>query len=144
MYTYDQNYSSGLNTVNQAANTAAGMGIWVIISLVIAVIGGIIVYFLFFKPDKDMPNKFLTWLKDFFNFHKMLVEDMLKIIYIVLAIFITLASFSLIAVNFVSFLLVLILGNLILRLMFEFSLINIMIWKNTTDINKRLKTSKKD
>ena len=83
MYTYDQNYSSGLNTVNQAANTAAGMGIWVIISLVIAVIGGIIVYFLFFKPDKDMPNKFLTWLKDFFNFHKMLVEDMLKVIILI-------------------------------------------------------------
>ena len=144
MYSYNPGYSTGLDSMNQAANTAAGMGIWTIISLVIAVIGGIVVYYVFFKPDKSMPNKFLTWLKDFFNFHKMLVEDMLKVIYIVLAIFITLASFSLIAVNFVSFLLVLILGNLILRLVFEFILINIMIWKNTNDINKRLKTSKKD
>ena len=105
MYTYDTDYSGLESSMNQAANTAAGMGIWVIISLVIAIIGGIVVYFVFFKPDKDMPNKFLTWLKDFFNFHKMLVEDMLKIIYIVLAIFITLASFSLIAVNFVSLIL---------------------------------------
>ena len=144
MYTYEPGYSGFESSISQATNSAAGIGIWTIISLVIAIIGGIVVYYVFFKPDKDMPNKFLTWLKDFFNFHKMLVEDMLKVIYIVLAIFITLASFSLIAVNFVSFLLVLILGNLILRLIFEFSLINIMIWKNTNDINKRLKTSKKD
>ena len=144
MYSYNPGYSSVESSMNQTVALATGIGIWVIISLVIAIVGGIVVYYVFFKPDKNMPNKFLEWIKDFFNFHKMLVEDMLKVIYIVLAVFITLASFALIPLNFISFLLVLILGNLILRIMFEFSLINIMIWKNTNDINKRLKTSKKD
>ena len=69
----------------------------------------------------------------------MLIEDLLKTTYIVLAIFITLYSFALIAVNFLAFILTITLGNVILRLVYEASLILIMIWKNTNDINKSLK-----
>ena len=116
-----------------------GSAVWTIVSLVLALVGGLVVYFLFFKPDKKMPNKYLEWIKEFFNFHKMLIEDIVKIIYLVLTIFITLVSFELITESFVSFLLTLILGNLFLRVMFELSLIMIMIWKNTNEINKKLK-----
>ena len=120
------------------------IGIWMIVSFVIALVGGILLYYLLLKPERDVPNKFLAWVKDFFTFNKMLIEDILKIAYIVLAIFITLFSFSLIAVNFFAFLGLLIFGNIILRLLAEFLLLFVMIWKNTNDINKRLKNSKKD
>ena len=126
------NYSSSYNT-------AENLGVWLIVSFILAVIGGLVLYFLFIKPDKKVENKALAWFKEFFNFHKMLIEDLLKTTYIVLAIFITLYSFALIAVNFLAFILTITLGNVILRLVYEASLILIMIWKNTNDINKSLK-----
>ena len=126
------NYSSSYNT-------AENLGVWLIVSFILAVIGGLVLYFLFIKPDKKVENKALAWFKEFFNFHKMLIEDLLKTTYIVLAIFITLYSFALIAVNFLGFILTIVLGNVILRLVYEASLILIMIWKNTNDINKSLK-----
>ena len=142
MHSYS--YSQGSYDLDSVNSLATGIEVWMIISLVVAIIGGIVVYYVFFKPDKHMPNKFLTWLKDFFNFRKMLVEDVLKVIYIILATYITLVSFSFIFVDVVSFLSTLILGNIVLRLMFEFILITIMIWKNTTDINNKLKNNKED
>ena len=115
------------------------MGIWGIVSLILAIVGGLVLYFLFFKPDKKVENKYFAWAKEFFNFRKMLIEDMLKVLYLVLTIFITLYSLALISVSFISFLLVLIVGNVVLRLSFEGALLIIMIWKNTNEINKRLK-----
>ena len=89
--------------------------------------------------DTKTDNKFLNWLKDFFNFKKMLIEDLLKVVYVISTIFITLFSFALIGSNFLGFLVMLILGNVILRLSFEGILLAIMIWKNTTEINKKMK-----
>ena len=96
-------------------------------------------YILFVKPSKKIDNKFLNWLKDFLDFKNMLIEVILKVSYIVLAIFITLFSFNFIGSNFLGFILMLTLGNIVLRLIYEASLIMLMIWKNTTEINKKMK-----
>ena len=69
----------------------------------------------------------------------MLIEPILKVSYIILAIFITLYSFNMITVSFISFLLTLVLGNIVLRLIYEWCLVLIMIWKNTTEINDKTK-----
>ena len=69
----------------------------------------------------------------------MFAEVLLKVAYIILAIYITLSSFALISVSFIAFLAYLIIGNLILRLAFEFSLVILVICRNTTEINKKLK-----
>ena len=69
----------------------------------------------------------------------MLIETIMKIAYIFIAIFITLGSFALISSSFVSFLLVLIFGNIIARVTYEFVMITISIWKNTRDINRKMK-----
>lgn len=113
--------------------------VWIIISLILAIIGGILAYVLFVKKDNKLPNKFLEWLKKFLDFKEMIVEPLLKVTYIILAIFITLSSFSLISESFVEFLLSLVVGNLVLRLIYEFSLVLIQIWKNTTQINDKMK-----
>ena len=136
MYGYDY-YPN--NSITETVSTIDNMAIWLIVSLVLAIIGGVTIYFLFVKSDKKIENKNLEWIKNFLNFKKMLIEDLLKISYLILAIFITLYSFALIAVNFFGFVLVLTLGNLMLRLVYEASLVLIMIWKNTTEINKKLK-----
>ena len=116
-----------------------GLVIWSAVSLILAIIGAIIGYFVFVKPDKPQENKCLAWLKDFFSFKKMLIEDLLKICYAFAAIYITLTSFGFISASFLLFLGWLVIGNLIARLIYEASLILIMIWKNTNDINKKLK-----
>lgn len=128
---------------SSAMSGAVGAGIWGIISLVLAVVGAIVIYFLFLKPKKEYPNKFVNWARDFFNFDKMVVEVIVKITYLFFAIFITLGSFSLIAVNFFAFLLSLTVGNIVIRIVYEMLTIRIMIWKNTTEIKKELSKKSK-
>lgn len=127
---------------NEASNivrTANNIQTWMTVSLILAIIGGILIYVLFVKSKKKQDNKFLAWCKDFFDYKKMLIEDLLKAIYLILAIYITLSSFAYIGTDFATFILTLLAGNVILRLVFEGSLVLIMIWKNTTEINKKLK-----
>ena len=122
------------------ASVSPSLGVWGIVSLVLAIIGGIVLYFLFTsKKNKGEFKGFLAWLHSFLRFDKMMIEALIKILYLISAIFITLASFELIGTNFFAFLGVLIGGNLLARIIYEAGLIMIMIWKNTTEINKKTK-----
>lgn len=120
-------------------------GVWMIVSVVLAIIGGIVLYFVVFTKQNE--HKFtgaMAWVYDFFTFKKMLLETLLKILYMIVAIYITLSSFSLISISFIGFLLQLTLGNLLARIGFEFSLLLLTICKNTTEINDKLSKSKKE
>ncbi len=134
-YGYDHLGSS----LERGASMGLGALIWIIIVLVAALVGCFIIYFMFVKPEKKVENKKLAWCRDFLRFDKMLIEDILKIAYIFEVIFITLGSFALIGLNFFAFLGTLIGGNLLARVIYEAALIRIMIWKNTTEINKKIK-----
>lgn len=124
---------------NTMGPTFTGSAVWTIIAFILALVGGFLAYYLFVKNTKKMDNKFLNWLKRFLNFKEMLIEPILKVSYIILAIFITLYSFNMISVSFISFLLTLVLGNIVLRIIYEWCLVLIMIWKNTTEINDKTK-----
>ena len=78
----------------------------------------------------------MIWLKDFLAFKIMWIETLLKIIYYIATIYVVLASFSMISVSFLSFLLMLILAPLGIRLLYEALMMGIMIWRNTQDIAK--------
>ena len=134
-------YMYGLNSYYTPTVTTgyAGSVVWTIVSVLLAIIGGFLVYFLFTNKKEKLNNKFLIWLKDFLNFKNLLLEVILKITYAIFAIFITLTSFNVISTSFVGFLLYLVLGNVFLRIIYESSLMMIMIWKNTTEINKKMK-----
>ena len=122
------------------ASSAAGVGVWMIISAVVAIIGGFVVYFVFLtkENEKKLQGK-AKWLYDFLAFKKLFAEVILKICYLIAAIYITLSSFGLISTSFVYFLLYLILGNVIARIAYEFALVILLICKNTTEINSKLK-----
>ena len=92
-----------------------------------------------YSVNIKLENKFLIWLKEFLSFKKLLIETILKVTYVILAIFITLTSFNMIGTSFFGFLLYLIIGNVVLRIIYESSLIILMIWKNTSEINKKMK-----
>ena len=132
-------YSRSLLSSSDAINSS----VWMIVSIILAVVGGILIYFLFLSKKNEGKFKgFAGWLYDFLSFKKMFMEALLKITYLILALYITLSSFALIGTNFIAFLSTLILGNVILRLVYEFSLLLLVICRNTTDISKKLSNRK--
>ena len=134
------------NSITSAANTLEGVAVWTIVSLILAIIGGVLVYFLFIKNKHLKLTPFLKNLRDLLDFKVMILETILKILYLIITIFVILVSFSFIAVNFLTFLLVLIFGPIIVRIIYEASMMLIMIWKNTKIIadNTTPKETKKE
>ena len=132
--------NSAMNSLLRSSSSASnGNSVWIIISAVIAVIGGIVLYFTFLsKKNEGKYTGFLGWMYDFLTFKKMVIENILKIIYLIAASFITLASFAVISNSFLSFVLVLVVGNLVTRIMYELFLVVLIICRNTTDISKKL------
>ena len=138
MYIYDNPYG-GTFGANDILSSTAESAVWAIVSVILAFVGAFLVYFLFVKNSKKFDNKFLTWLREFVDFQKMLIEPILKISYIFFALLITLESFALISTSFIEFLLVLVFGNVIVRVVYEIAMITVGIWKNTQEINKKMK-----
>lgn len=138
-------FFGGSDGFSSSLGGIAAAGAWMIVSVVLAIIGGIVLYFVVFtKQNEHKFTGFMAWVYDFFTFKKMLLETLLKILYMIVAIYITLSSFSLISISFIGFLLQLTLGNLLARIGFEFSLLLLTICKNTTEINDKLSKSKKE
>ena len=120
-----------------ATNTSpdyAAIGIWAIVALVLSIVGGILVYFLFVKAKNNPKGKFVKWLKDFLAFKTMWIEPILKVVYYIETIFVILISFALISQSFLMFLGTLILGPIITRLIYEMFMMFIMVWHNTQEI----------
>lgn len=114
-----------------------GTLIWLIISAVLAVIGGFVLFFTFLRPKNDTSFKgFLGWLYDFLTFKKLFLESTLRVLYLISTIFITLGSLSIIGKDFLAFILTLVVGNLALRITYEFLLMALIMCRNTSDISK--------
>lgn len=113
----------------------------IIIFALLAIGGGIVLYFTFLSPkNEDKFTGFLGWMYNFLHFKKLLLETLLKILYIVTAIFITLfALYLLFASTFWAFLGTLVIGNVVWRIAYEFMLLIIVISRNTSDINRKMK-----
>lgn len=122
---------------------AVRFGVWAVIAAILAIVGGLVVYFVFLnKSNEDKYKGFAGYLYDFLSFKKMWLESILKVTYLILAIYITLQSFGLIGTSFLLFILTLVLGNIMLRIVYEMSLILVTICKNTTEINSKLGKAK--
>ncbi|MBQ3320764.1 hypothetical protein IJH72_01835 [Candidatus Saccharibacteria bacterium] len=125
---YPSSYGTGM---------AEGAGIWAIIALILAIVGGILVYFLFANSKNEPKGKFAKWLKDFLNFKIMWIEGILKVVYYFATIFIILFSFTFLAMGgtgVLMFFFTLILGPVLIRIFYEATMMFIMIWRNTKDI----------
>ena len=129
---YDLNYGYNMGP------SVASM-VWAVLAVILAIIGGILVYILFLNNKKLKLSGILAWLKNFLNFNTMMLETILKVLYLIATIYVILSSFSLIGTSFIGFLIYLTLGPIIVRIIFESSLMFIMIWKNTQEISKNTK-----
>ena len=112
--------------------------IFLITSIVVAIVGGIAIYFTYLNKKNEY-NGFLKILHDFLNFKLLIIENILKLTYLILAVFVTLYSFIYIGISFISFLITLLLGNLTLRISYELILLLIKICKNIEEINSKMK-----
>ena len=130
-----------LTESSKVANKVAGTLIWTVIAMIIAIAAGIMVYFMFVKESEFLKevSKKLQTLKDLLDFKVMLIEPLLKVLYIISTIFVILLSFGLISTSFVSFLMCLIFGPISIRICYELVLIRVMTWKNTQDIRESVK-----
>ncbi|MBR3228733.1 hypothetical protein IKF67_00615 [Candidatus Saccharibacteria bacterium] len=138
-YDYEDILSSGSSS---AASSMAGATIWMIIAAILAIVGGILVYFLFVRSKTEPKGKFAKWLKDFLAFKVMWIEPILKVVYYIATIYVILFSFTFLAlggVGVLSFFLCLILGPICVRLAYEMTMMFIMIWRNTRDIAESTK-----
>ncbi len=126
------------------ANSIASAGVYLIIAFILGIVGAFLIYFLFLDPKKeDTYNGFVKKLYNFLSFKTMTLEFFIKIIYLFSAIFITIFSLSLISQSFIGFLVVLVLGNVIARLIAEGSILFLMMYKRINEVNENLKNSKK-
>ncbi len=137
-----------ISNSSSTVTVSDGLAIWILIAFILALVGGILIFFLFIKK-KNSYKGFTSWLHDFLNFKHLFVEAVLKIAYCFVAIFITLFSFGLISMpgyGFLAFLLMITLGNISARIVYELIMLTIILVRNTTDISRKLgadKTTKK-
>ena len=134
MYSYP---SSGL--VKTTSTASSGSGVMLIVALVCAIVGSILVYVLFLRKENEKKyDGFVKWLYNFLQFNTLCIDGILRFTYLFLAIFITVASFAFIT-EFLTFLIFLVVGNLILRVLYEFSMLVILIHRNVREINEKTK-----
>ena len=143
MYTtpsYSDYYSTGLTQADYEAIANAipeGFYIWAGIAGILAIVGGILLYFLFVKSKNEPKGKFAKWLKDFLNFRIMWIEPILKCVYYIATIGTILISFGFLGyggTGVLMFFMTLIFGPIVVRLIYEATMMFIMIWRNTRDI----------
>ena len=122
------------------------LAVWAIVCFILAVAGAIVMYVLFLtKKNENRFSGFLGWLYDFLDFKKLFLEGVLKVLYIATAGFLTLYSLVLLfSGNPGSFLLTLVLGNVVARVTYELIMLTIIICRNTSDISKKMGASTLD
>lgn len=144
MYNDYYGYSSSASSIlSDSATTAVVM----IVCLILSIIGGIALLLTFLSKKNEYKfTGFLGWLYKFLNFKTMFAETLLRALYIVLTCWLSLSA--LVNLLFVTggsiggkllvFLLTVTLGNIALRLVFEFSLVVLVICRNTSEMNHKL------
>ena len=131
------------NTITNTAKSFSISEVWIIISVLLAVIGGIFIFTTYFGQDKE--NEYTGYKKklfDFLNFKITIMEPIFRVLYLIVAIAITLCSFSYITTNFFQFVGTLVFGNIIARMSFELLLLTLKLFKDVSEINKKLNGNK--
>jgi hypothetical protein len=125
--------------------TQAAAGIVLLIFTIIGFIGGIVLFFTFMsKKNEGQFSGFLGWLYGFLNFKVLFAETLLRALYVIAACTITMWALAILFSGasfggaFLAFLLLLVFGNVIVRIIYEFLLIRLIIAKNTSEINEKL------
>lgn len=121
--------------------------VFTILSVLLA-IAATVLSFIFITPEKKREKlpKFFQIVHDIFNFNGLIIEKILKALYIFSTIFAILYFFFMIftGTNFFMCLLSMIFTPIVIRIGFEFAMMLILLVKNVISINKKMKSENKD
>ena len=130
-----------------SGSSGSGLAAILVVTLVVSAILAILAL-VFITPEKRRPGQggFFRWLANVFNFRSLLIEGILKFFYITVTLLSVLGGFVLAIYSvatgdistFFAALLSMILGPFVIRLMFEFLMLFILLVKNVIEINKKL------
>ena len=148
MYNYDtSSLLSGIQgNINSTSSAVQGIYVWTIVATVLAIVGSILIYFLFVKSKTDFKGGLKT-LRDYLSGNLIHIESLAKMFYYAALIYVVLTSInSLISIGvsgadagscILSFFSQLLLGPIIVRFAFEVTMMFIRIWKNTENLKKK-------
>lgn len=108
-----------------------------VLALIVIIAGGLALYFLFVRK----PNRFqggVAKLHDALNFRTFYTERLLRALYSITVVAIIVYSVILLFRNFFGAILLFLLGNLIARIVYEYSLLLIVMCRNTQEINRKM------
>lgn len=121
-------------------SSVSKMSTVILISLIISLAVAIIIYCVFMPKDNEKNvNGKLKKIYDFLHFKKFYIEEFLKITYIFLAIFLTIMAFTTLTTSFGVFFFLIVFGNILLRISYEFVMMIYRMYQNTQDINRKMK-----
>lgn len=132
-----RNYDYGINAISASSSSSTSGSL---IAFIVAIAASIVIYFVFM--DKKEESKYTGFVKNLYNFLHFkinFIEAFLKIAYITTTLYVTITSFSLIKVDVALFFMTLILGNIIIRILYEAAFLLYNIYLNTKEINSKLK-----
>ena len=113
----------------------------VIIPLIVAIVLAFVLYFTFLsKKNDEKYTGFKGWLYNFLSFKTLFIDFILRITYIILAIYFSLLFFICLfnGETFVYGLCGLIFGNIVLRVCYELIMLTLILCRNVTDINAKM------
>lgn len=132
-----RNYDYGINAISASSSSSTSGSL---IAFIVAIAASIVIYFVFMdKKEESKYTGFVKNLYDFLHFKINFIEAFLKIAYITTTLYVTITSFSLIKVDVALFFMTLILGNIVIRILYEAAFLLYNIYLNTKEINSKLK-----
>lgn len=119
---------------------AAASAVWVpIVGLVLAIAGTVLAYiFLMPKSKVKNLNKFWYFVHNVFTFKTLLVEKIFRALYVFSTIYCIVSGFLTLFTSFLAGLLLMVLGPISVRIVFEMIMMFVMLVQNTNAIRQKL------
>lgn len=126
---------SGL--VSGYTSAVNGVQVWTIIAVILSIVAAVLVYVLYINSKTDFKG-FAKSFRDFLSFKTMYIEVLAKMFYIGMTAYFILTSINYLILlggdGILSFLAQLVLYPLAIRFAYEFVIVIVKIWQNTTII----------
>ena len=145
---YNYVYSTDPYDVATSANNIMPMSdTTAVIILAVSLMVAILAFFLIVKVKNKPESSFMRKLHEYLNFRAIIIDDLIKFFYILSTVSLTITAFWMMfqKVNYAPLLglAVLVFGNLAVRVFYEFIMLLVGIWTNTTDIRNKVCNSEK-
>lgn len=132
---FNYDYGYGYNYGAQQSNPLMGI---LIAGAIGTILGLAIFFFVLPKKNEKKYTGFRKKIFDFFNFNKFYLEDIVKLIYVMSALAVTAIGIYLLFSSFVSGILVLVIGNIALRLSCELITMFAILCKKTVSVDRKM------